>query len=100
MLNFKFLVTMATKGHLKCARNHYFALILSHQHWFQSTTTNQWIKIVKGFSTLVTRYILIDRRLISSLHKSKTFLACYCPLQTPKQKRAHTPLTNPSCIFW
>jgi hypothetical protein len=29
MLRLKFSVTMATRGHLKIAKNHYFALIVS-----------------------------------------------------------------------
>jgi hypothetical protein len=36
---------MATKGHLKIAKNHYFALIFFHQNLFQSAATSQWIEI-------------------------------------------------------
>jgi hypothetical protein len=45
MLLLKSPVTMATRGHLKIAKNHYFALIFFHQNWFQSAATSQWIEI-------------------------------------------------------
>jgi hypothetical protein len=36
----KFPVTMATRGHLKISKNHYFALIFS----IKSAATSQWIE--------------------------------------------------------
>jgi hypothetical protein len=44
MLRLKFPVTMATRGHIKIAKNHYFALIFQ-QNSFQSDATSQWIAI-------------------------------------------------------
>jgi hypothetical protein len=45
MLSLKFHVTMATRGHLKIAKNHYFASIFFHQNVFQSAATSQGIEI-------------------------------------------------------
>jgi hypothetical protein len=45
MLSLNFPVTMATRGHLKIAKNHYFALIFFHQNLFRSAATSQRIEI-------------------------------------------------------
>jgi hypothetical protein len=45
MLRLIFPVTMATRGHLKIAKNHYFALIFSITIVFQRAATSQWIEI-------------------------------------------------------
>jgi hypothetical protein len=45
MLSLKFSVTMATRGHLKNAKNHYFCLDFFHQNLFQSAATSQGIEI-------------------------------------------------------
>jgi hypothetical protein len=44
MLNLKFPVTMATGGHLKIAKNHYFALFFSINTDFKVLQL-QWIEI-------------------------------------------------------
>jgi hypothetical protein len=53
---------------------------------------------VKGFSPLVTRYLMIDQGSFLAPNKSKIFLVMTgttAPLQTPKQKGAHPPSGNP-----
>jgi hypothetical protein len=75
MLSFKFLVTMATRGHLKIAKNHYFALIFSIKLISKSCNFSMDWGRVKGFSALVTRYLMIDMGSFLASHKSKIFLA-------------------------
>jgi hypothetical protein len=55
MLNPKFSVTMATGGHLKIAKNHYFALFFFHQNDFKVLQLLNELR-VKGFSASVTTY--------------------------------------------
>jgi hypothetical protein len=45
MLSLEFSITMAMRGHLKIAKNHYFALIFSIKTYFQSAATSQRIEI-------------------------------------------------------
>jgi hypothetical protein len=91
----KFPVTMAYAGRLKITILHYFfpSKLISKccnfpMHWER----------VKDFSALVTRYLKIDLRPFLACHMSKIFLAMRgtaAPLQTPKQKGAHSPSANP-----
>jgi hypothetical protein len=53
---------------------------------------------VKGFSAMVTRYLMIDLGPFLASHKSKIFLAMRgdsAPFKPPKQKGAHPPSGNP-----
>jgi hypothetical protein len=92
---------MATRGHLKIAKNHYFALIF-HQN-LKCCNFSMDRDRVKCFSALVTRYLMIDLGSFLASHKSKIFLAMRgesAPFKPPKQKGAHPPSCNPSCVFW
>jgi hypothetical protein len=75
MLNLKFPVTMVTRGHLKIARNHYFALFFfPSKHILKCCDSSMDWERVKGFSALVTYYLLIDLRFILASNKSKPSL--------------------------
>jgi hypothetical protein len=113
MLNLKFPVTMATRGHLKITKKSLFCVDFFHQNWFQSAATSQLIKIrVKGFSALVnqrlfsigfTCYLLKDLRPILASHKSKIFLAMRGLLPPFKllSRTGHIPLWYPPDVsFW
>jgi hypothetical protein len=98
MLSLKFPVTMATRGHLKIAKNHYFALIFSSKLISKCCHFSLHRDRVKGFSALVTRYLMIDLWSFLASHKSKIFLAMRRtppPFKPPKQKGAHPPTGNP-----
>jgi hypothetical protein len=98
MLSLKFPVTMVTRGHLKIAKKHYFALIFSIKIDFKVLPLlNGLIKSQRLFSIGYT--LPYDRPgAIFSLSQVQNFLgdeADSTPLQTPKQKGAHPPSGNP-----
>jgi hypothetical protein len=83
---------MATRGHLKIAKNHYFALIFSSKLISKCCYLFMDKDRVKCFSTLVTRYLMIDLGSFLASNKSKIFLAMRgtaAPFKHPKQKGAH-----------
>jgi hypothetical protein len=80
---------MATRGRLKIDKNHFFALIFPSKF-----ISKCCIEIVKGFSALVTHYLIIDLGSFLASHKSKIFLAMRentAPLQTPQTEGRTSP---------
>jgi hypothetical protein len=99
MLSLKLPVTMARRGHLKIAKNHYFALIFSIKIDIKVLQLLKGLRYrVKGFSALVTHYVLIDLGLFLASHKSKIFLAMWgtiVPLQTLQTQWGTSPFWQP-----
>jgi hypothetical protein len=92
---------MATGGRLKFAKNHYFALFFfSHQNWFQSATTSQWIeRELKAFQ----RRILVTLRStwghfqpVTCSKFSWWWGGDSAPLQSPQTEGG----TSPWCNIW
>jgi hypothetical protein len=78
---------MATRGHLKIAKNFYFALMFFIKIDFKVLQLSMDTDRVKGFLALVTRYLMIDLGSFSASHKSKIFLGMRgtaTPFKPPK----------------
>jgi hypothetical protein len=89
MLSLKFSVTMATRGHIKIAKNHYFALIFSSKLIPKCCNFSMDSDIAKGFSALVSHYITIDLGPFIVSHNSKIFLAMMgttAPFKPPNRR--------------
>jgi hypothetical protein len=94
MLSLKFLVTMATRGNLKIAKNHYFALIFSIKIDFKVLQLlNELRKSQRLFRVGYT--VPYDRRgVIFSLTQVQKFLCDegnYRPPLNPPNRRGHIP---------
>jgi hypothetical protein len=102
MLSLKFPLTMATRRHLKIAKNRYFALIFPSKLISKCCNFSMDWDRVKGFSALVTHYLTINLGSFLASHKSKIFLTMRgstSPFKPPKQK-GHIPLlATPWCTF-
>jgi hypothetical protein len=98
MLRLKFSVTMATRGHLKIAKNHNFAMIFSIKIDFkvlQLLNGLRWSQML--FSVGYT--LPYDQSgVIYSLSQVQNLLGDEgdsAPFKPPKQKGAHPPSGNP-----
>jgi hypothetical protein len=91
----KFPVPKATRGHLKIAKNHYFAFIFFRQNWFQSAATSQLIEIE---SNAFQRWLHVTLWSIWRHFKFQNFLGdegdCR-PLQTLQTKGGTSPSWPP-----
>jgi hypothetical protein len=102
MLSLKFPVTMATRGHLKIGKKHYFALIFSIK--IDSKCCNfsmDWDR-VKGFLALITSYLMVHLGSFLASHSPKfawRWGGLPPPFKPPKQKGAHPPSGNPLIIL-
>jgi hypothetical protein len=98
VLSLKFPVTMATRGHLKIAKNHYLCWFFPSKLISKGCNFSMDWDRVKGFSALVTRYLIIDLGLFLASRKSKIFLAMR---GTTAPFKPHNRRENfPWCIFW
>jgi hypothetical protein len=93
MLRLKFPVTMATRGYLKIAKNHYFALIFSIKIDFTVLQLLNQMLFSVGYT------LPYDQSgLIYSLSQVQNFPGDEgdsAPFKPPKQKAAHPPSGNP-----